>query len=296
METINHLEKSSLGYMSTHLSVAKEAEKRISFGSLIPFTLFTFLLTWGIFALYIFFPDSVIRLFGQLTGNHPLFYLAVWSPAIAAFWIVYKKYGLKGIKTFIKGVSLWRAPRGWYIFLLLGIPAIFYAGAYLNGKLFTEPLPYETFVPALIAITLALIKGPVEELGWRGMALPLLQRRIAPIWAALIIGMVWGLWHTPAFLLSGTQQSQWDFAPFFLGCIAISVIISALFNATKGSILLCALLHFNLMNPLWPEAQPYDTYLLFGVAVMVVWIYRESMFHQEGGIKRVISENQSVFD
>ncbi|MFO7656733.1 MAG: type II CAAX endopeptidase family protein [Bacteroidales bacterium] len=266
-------------------------EDRIPFRSLLPFSLITFGISWVVIALYVFLPEPMVRLFGQLTGSHPFFYLAVWSPAIAAFSIIIRKCGFKGIKAFIKGLSLWRAPWGWYVFLLLGIPVIFFAGVYLNGSLFTEPLPYQTFAPALIAIALALIKGPVEEFGWRGFALPLLQRRVAPIWAALIIGTIWGLWHTPAFLLSGTQQSQWDFAPFFLGCIAISVIISALFNATKGSILLCAFLHFNLMNPLWPEAQPYDTFLLFVVAVIVVWIYRKSMFHREGGIKRVIPAN-----
>ncbi len=164
----------------------------------------------------------MIRLFGQLTGSHPLFYLAVWSPAIVAFCIVFNKCGVQGITDFMKGIMLWKASWGWYVFLLLGIPVIFFAGAYMNVTLFAEPLPYQACVPALVATAMAVIKGPVEEFGWRGLALPLLQRRLAPIWAALIIGAIRGLWHTPAFLLSGTQQSQWDYAPFFMGCIAIS--------------------------------------------------------------------------
>jgi membrane protease YdiL (CAAX protease family) len=291
METIINSEKPTMVYSSSNQGETVAGKDQISFGSLLPFFFFTFMLTWGIIALYVFLPEFMVGLFGQLTGSHPLFYLAVWSPAIAAFYIIFRKYGFKGIKAFLKGLFLWRAPWGWYVFLLLGIPVIFFAGAYLNGKLFSEPLPYQTLAPALVAIAMAVIKGPVEEFGWRGFALPLLQRRVAPIRAALIIGIIWGLWHTPAFLLSGTQQSQWDFAPFFLGCIAISVIISALFNATKGSIVLCAFLHFNLMNPLWPDAQPYDTYLLIVAAVIVVWVYRKSMFIRGGGFKKVISES-----
>jgi hypothetical protein len=50
------------------------------------------------------------------------------------------------------------------------------------------------------------------------LALPLLQRKFAPIWAGLILGAIWGLWHMPAFLLSGTQQSEWSFTAFFAGC------------------------------------------------------------------------------
>jgi uncharacterized protein len=87
------------------------------------------------------------------------------------------------------------------------------------------------------------IKGPVEEIGRRGLALPLFQRRFSPIWASLILGMIWGIWHLPAFLLSGTPQSAWSFTPFFVGAVAISVIVTPMFNHSCGSIFLPALFH-----------------------------------------------------
>ena len=49
------------------------------------------------------------------------------------------------------------------------------------------------------------------------------------------------LWHTPSFLLSGTKQSAWDFWPFFFGIVAISVILTAMFNAARGSLLVAFL-------------------------------------------------------
>ena len=132
------------------------------------------------------------------------------------------------------------------------------------------------------------IKGPIEEFGWRGLALPLLQRKFVPILAALILGVIWGFWHLPAFMLSGTPQSAWSFTPFFVGSIALSVIVTPLFNTSRGSILLPALFHFLLNNPIWPDAQPYDIYLFVVAAALVVWFNRKAMFTREGAVTRVI--------
>ncbi|MGB8622698.1 MAG: CPBP family glutamic-type intramembrane protease, partial [Paracoccaceae bacterium] len=118
-------------------------------------------------------------------------------------------------------------------------------------------------------------------------ALPLLQRRLAPVWAGLVLGLIWGVWHLPAFLLSGTPQSAWSFTPFLLGSVAISVIVTPLFNAARGSILLPALMHFQLNNPLWPDAQPFDIPIFVAAAAIVVWLNRATMFRR-GGVTRVI--------
>jgi membrane protease YdiL (CAAX protease family) len=111
------------------------------------------------------------------------------------------------------GVAL-ALQRSWYAFLIIGVPLIFIAGSAIRGNLLTEPFPFTSFPALLVALVLAAIKGPIEEFGWRGLALPLLQRKFAPIWAGLILGSIWGLWHLPAFLLSGTQQSEWSFMAF----------------------------------------------------------------------------------
>jgi membrane protease YdiL (CAAX protease family) len=270
------------------------AQSRIPFSSLPPFLIITFAIAWGILGLYIFFPDLMAGLFGPLSGEHPLFFLAVWAPAIAAFIIVLSKTGWKGLRQFVGRVLYWRVSRPWYLFLFIGLPAIFYAGAAWNGNLFREPFPLESAQALLVALLLSVIKGPVEEFGWRGLALPLLQRKFAPFWAALMIGIIWGVWHLPAFLAGGTQQSAWAFMPFFTGTIAISIIITALVNASRGSILLAAFMHFQLINPIWPDAQPYDTYLLIIVAAFVVWFNRKLMFSLEGGITQVVPSQAVV--
>jgi hypothetical protein len=163
----------------------------------------------------------------------------------------------------------------------------------MKGTLSSEPFPFSSFGGLVAAIALSVIKGPVEEFGWRGFAQPLLQRKFAPVWVAMIIGIVWGFWHLPAFLLSGTQQSAWSFGPFFAGTIAISLIVTQLFNASRGSILLAAFMHFQLMNPIWPDAQPYDTYILIIVAVIVIGLNRKKMFSRVSSITQVIPDSKA---
>lgn len=50
--------------------------------------------------------------------------------------------------------------------------------------------------------------------------------------------------------------------PYFLGIVTLSVIITPLFNVSRGSLLIAVLYHFQMMNPLWPDAQPYDSFIL----------------------------------
>ena len=260
----------------------------LSLVSLVPFLSITFVITWGTLALYIFLPDQMAGVFGQLTGQHPLFFLAVWAPAIAAFIVVLYCTGVSGLARFLSRFLLWRCSPWWYAFLIVGIPLIFIAGAAIRGTLLTDPFPFATASSMLIALGLAAIKGPMEEFGWRGVALPLLQRKLAPLWAGLVLGVIWGLWHLPAFMLSGTQQSQWAVAPFFVGCITLSVIVTPLFNASRGSILLPAFFHFTVMNPVLPAAEPYDTYILVGVAAVIVLLNRKTMFTRQHAVTEVV--------
>ena len=243
-------------------STSEQKLNRIPFLALVPFLGITFGIAWGVLALFIFLPEQMNALFGQLTGQHPLFFLAVYAPAIAAFTIVTYKSGFEGLQRYLGRLLIWRCSPLWWAFLIVGIPAFFYGGSALKGNLSTQPFPFSSLNSMIVGLVLFVVKGPVEEFGWRGFALPLLQRRFAPIWAGLTLGAIWGFWHLPAFLLSGTQQSAWSFTPFFLGSVAISVIMTRLFNVSHGSILLPAFFHFQLINPIWPDAQPYDTYLL----------------------------------
>lgn len=259
----------------------------MTFRSLGPFLAIAFGLTWGIAALLILFAEPIEALLGELGYTHPLFILAVYSPAFAAVFLVWRHYGLRGLGSYFRRLALWRMPVAWWVFLLAGIPALVYVGAAMSGTI-TDPFPFSPWYSALPMMALLLFMGPVEEFGWRGVALPLLQRRLAPLWAGVIVGVIWGVWHVPAFLLSGTPQSAWSFAPYFIGVVAISVILTPMFNAARGSILIAGLFHFQVMNPLFPDAQPWDTLAYVAAAVAIVALNRTKMFSRDGAVTEIV--------
>jgi len=153
-------------------------------------------------------------IFGELTGQHPLFSLAVYAPAIAGIIVVLSCGGFRGLRRYLSRLFLWRCSLSWYAFLLMGILLVYFASAWMKGSLWVGRSEFHSCLPTVIALALTAIKGSVEEFGWRGVALPHLQRKFAPVWAGLILGLIWGFWHLPAFLLRGTPQSAWSFAPF----------------------------------------------------------------------------------
>jgi membrane protease YdiL (CAAX protease family) len=259
--------------------------------TLIPFLAIAFGLTWGIAALLILFTDQISVIFGEIGLTNPLIILAVYSPGFAGIFLVWRQYKLKGLGSFFRRLTLWRAPLVWWLFLILGIPAIVYTGAAIKGTI-NDPFPFSSLSQALPVLLLALFLGPIEEFGWRGLALPLMQRKLSPFWAGLLLGGIWALWHIPSFFIGGMPQTAWAAGPYFLGIIAISVIMTPFFNAAKSSLLISVLYHFQVMNPIWPDAQPWDNLLYIAVAVIVVLLNRKTMFQREHGITEVLMPEQ----
>jgi membrane protease YdiL (CAAX protease family) len=260
--------------------------------TLMSFLALTFGLSWVPMSLFMMFADQLTPLLGEMSSSHPLFLLAVYAPGISGIFLVWWHYGLKGLASFFRRLTLWRAPVQWWLFLLLGIPAIVYAAAAVKGTI-GGPFPFSPWTLVFPALGQSLLLGPMgEEFGWRGLALPLLQRRFSPFWASLILGIVWAVWHAPAFAMSGTPQSAWSFGPFFIGLVAITVILTPLFNASRGSLLIAILYHLNIMNPIFPDAQPWDSYLLAVAAAVIVFVNRRQMFRRGSGVMEVLRSEE----
>jgi membrane protease YdiL (CAAX protease family) len=178
-------------------------------------------------------------------------------------------------------------PAIWWITLLLIHAALSCAGAALNGTI-SEPFPFAPWYAVLPPTIIALFIGPIEELGWRGLALPLFQRLLSPVWAGLVLGAIWAVWHLPVFFMSGSPQHTWSFWVFFLGVVALSVVMTAMFNASRGSILIAVLFHWQANQPAWPDGRPWSSLFFIGVAAIVVWLDRRVMFGRDGAATEVL--------
>jgi uncharacterized protein len=182
------------------------------------------------------------------------------------------------VKQLLSRVGIWRVGVRWYV-IALGLPtvlALAAAGLYYAGG--GSALVQMGAVSVLDFVVFVLVVG--EELGWRGYALPLLLEKRSAVVASLILGVVWGLWHLPTFLVPGTPQYGLPLPAFVLLTVEYSILMTWVFLHTKGSVLLATLFHgaINLSQGLFlgglEGAERYWLLcIVYGVAALVVAVF-----------------------
>lgn len=102
---------------------------------------------------------------------------------------------------------------------------------------------------ALVAMLLvAVLAGLAEEPGWRSVALDELEGALSALSAALLIGLVWTIWHVPLYLMEGTIQQEeglWsiDFWVDMAARLPLALLYAWVVLNTNRSILAAILLH-----------------------------------------------------
>lgn len=81
-----------------------------------------------------------------------------------------------------------------------------------------------------------------EEIGWRGYALPRLQMRFGPVWASLLIGLMWAGFMLPALTMVQMWMSRAVFM-YAIGLVALSVEITFAMNLSRLSIIVPVIMH-----------------------------------------------------
>jgi uncharacterized protein len=259
---------------------------------LVSFFVMAYAFSWIVWSPWVLGKDGAgllpIKLSGATTGL--LNAAAILAgPTLAAFIMTATTEGREGVRHLLRRYVLWRVGIRWYLFALLGIPTIMLLGT----MIYTMDLPnlgalggpsYLLSYVATFALVLVLGGPLLEEGGWRGFALPRMERLHGPLVASLILGVLWALWHLPEFLVPSWAASSGGGGVlgiflFTLTAITFTIVITWVFNNTRTSLLLAILVHASIdtfsgtlgaIYPAWAVASAFPFMIGFGVVAAVL--------------------------
>lgn len=192
---------------------------------------------------------------------YALYYFGSLGPAIAGLFVSTSTSGRSGAMALLGRIAEWRVELRYYAFAVLGPIGLFALAALIDraasgmwsdlallGRADYLPDPGPAGVLGLWLLTYGL----GEETGWRGFALPHLQRNRDAVSASATLGVLWSFWHLPAFFFRDTYMALGvrGFPLFTVLMVFTSVVFTWLYNSTKGSLLIVILFHavFNWLS------------------------------------------------
>jgi membrane protease YdiL (CAAX protease family) len=201
----------------------------IAANQLAAFFVLAFVLSW--------YPWIIALASGRTSGPNPL------GPLVAAMIVSGITEGWGGIRELLGRMVRARIGLRWYA-VIFGSSIVMCAGAVsiiaAFGKTPTLPDPTAWRELPERFIFILLFIGLGEEPGWRGFALPRLQKQHTPLIASLILAPVWAFWHLP---LMGTEFPTAVIPAFLISLLGGTLIQTWLFNRTKGSVFAQMLFH-----------------------------------------------------
>ncbi len=180
--------------------------------------------------------------------------LGALGPFSAAFLTSYITSGRVGIIRLLRSMLVdWRS-LPWAVlalvgplFLLLGaMAAISLLGA---GSFDLSRIGQSAEFPGMTALGYFLYNlftfGYGEETGWRGFALPRLQRRYRALPATVLLSAGWAWWHLPLFWYRPgySEMGVAGAAGWLFSLVTGSILLTWLFNSSRGSVLVVAVFH-----------------------------------------------------
>ncbi len=210
-----------------------------------------------------------------------VFPFLIASVALTGIGVTWVTGGRRSVRELWDRMSARRVPRAMYATLLLPPVCVL-----MTLTLFAIANP--AFRPGLqlFGIPIGLVAGFLEETGWTGFAYPRMKARFGPTGGALLLGVMWGVWHAPVVDSLGAASPHGDAWPaFFLAFIALVTTVRSLiawtYNRT-GSLLLAQLMHASFTGTLilfsaprvspWQEAAWYAGYAaLLGAVLAIGW-------------------------
>ncbi|MFZ3008411.1 MAG: CPBP family intramembrane glutamic endopeptidase [Phenylobacterium sp.] len=270
--------------MHTHTNPTAGAVRRPS--GLSMFYILVFAWAWGVGLLFAVAAEPMVRIFGEVSLGNPLVFVTVWSPTILAFAVTAVHGGRAGLRDLMGRIFRWRFPLRWYLVATFGIAGVALGARFLQAFLLQTPPPpvwdvprWPEFAVAGLAM-LVLDPGPIgEDPGWRGFALPRMLDRFNPTLAALLLGVIWAVWHLPAFLFSGMPQSSLPLGWFCVSMVSVTVLMAWVTINARGAVIPAILMHwaFNRFSDLSQDGAMYAALAYAGAALAVILGTRGSL-------------------
>ena len=203
------------------------------------------------------------------------------GPIAAAFLVSGMETGWSGISDLLRRMVLWRGRLTWVVVACLAPVALFalaMAAARLGGgeTLSTAWIGRSHEFPEFSAIgffTYNIVSfGFGEETGWRGFALPRLQARHSALVSSLLLTIGWTIWHTPLFFYQPgfTGMNAAGIAAWVFSLVTASVLLTWLYNGSRGSILVVAIFHAAI-DVVFTSANSSSVAVNAAGALITVW-------------------------
>jgi hypothetical protein len=212
--------------------------------------------------------------------------IAAFTPLFAACILTYKESGKVGVQDLLKRVFDYKLIKGiqWKL-TLAGLPIIIFVSIFLIMKFLNISTPRHYNIPfaSIPFFLIFFFLGAIgEEVGYMGYALDPIQKKYNALWAGIIIGIPWIVWHYPSIIQQGRSFNFMLWGT--IGTIAFRIIYVWLYNNTNQSLFACILPHclYNTGRVIFPHDEttnplvdyPYVHYaviIIIAVAVTVFW-------------------------
>lgn len=195
-----------------------------------------------------------------------------YGPMLSALIVTRMSRGVSGLKDLGKRMVRWVCPKWWLVALsplLAGSVVLLIQNIFRADKVAFRELGSVHFLGQIGYWALPLwvfTFGFGEETGWRGFALPELQRGRSALSATMILGGFWALWHLPQFFY--VYELSITTVGWLIGLFAGAIVLTWLYNSSK-SVLVVAVWHacFNFMT----ASTAATGVLPFAVSALVIF-------------------------
>ncbi len=210
----------------------------------------SYALSWLIWA-PLWLPALGIEASPRLPYHHAF---GALGPIAAAFIVSGVESGRAGVDDLLRRMVLWRGRPGW-IAVACVAPVVLLAIAIVAARITTgehvsvSSIGRSREFPQFSAFAFFAYNiisfGYGEEVGWRGFALPRLQTKHSALASSLMLTAGWAIWHIPLFLYRPgyTTMSVAGVAGWLFSLVTGSVLLTWLYNGSRGSLLVVAIFH-----------------------------------------------------